>query len=287
MLCVNYSLFSQKVLVYSLKIGDTIDIQQLPKQTVIQEINENTLEITNKIETHYRLVVKEKTDSSYHIAFKIKTLKLRTESNQYGVMLNINTDSANTTQDPQTSVFKAITKPWLSLELLKTGKIAGIKGSDQLIKAVIKSSNLTDKTQIKAIRKAISKDYSSEALAQSLEQITFIYSKNPVVIGQKWTNNYQGELEAKNTWYLENTAPKIQIKGLSKITLSSIEEDTSMQLQGTQQTQVIANKTSGLPELITVTNKAKGVSTYKQLPNKTIPTEIISKTQYKIKHYVQ
>src|SRR5690606_31675204 len=132
------------------------------------------------------------------------------------------------------------------------------------------------------------KEFGNKSLAQSFEQMTFIYPNKKVKIGDTWVNNYKGELNAKNTWKLDALNERtVELSAKSDIMLTTKEDNVSMTLSGKQQTKLTASKTSGFIKDMVVTQNASGISMMAEMANIDIPTTITSTTTYKTINHVQ
>ncbi|TYA55968.1 DUF6263 family protein [Formosa maritima] len=286
-LLVSSFISSQNTLEYKLNIGDNMIVTQTSTQDVVQDLNGSKHEITNNLESNYTFIIKSITDSSYVINFKFDRFKLLTTSNIYGELMNIDTNKSIEKDDLEAKIFSGLTKSTLKMEMLKTGKILKVSGSEAMINKMVTDAGIEDEFTKELMIEAMKKEFGNESLARSFEQMTYIYPSKKVSIGDTWTNNYSGALKAKNIWTLTNWGNQIELSAKSNVTMITEEDSHIMTLKGTQNTSVFANKKSGIAELITVTSKANGTTVMKQMNGTEIPTNIKSKTTYKIKKHVQ
>jgi len=279
-------IFGQQTLEYKLNIGDNLTITQVATQEIIQNMDGSKHEMTNNLECDFNLIVAAKTDSSYIINFSFKRLKIKTTSNIYGELMNVDTNKEIKEGDFEAKLFAGVTNSILKMEMLKTGKIVKIIGTESMIKKMINTTGIEDEFTKELMFEAVKKEYGSESLSRSFEQMTYCYPKKRVQIGEQWTNNFSGNLTATNVWTLQEINKNIILSAKSNVSMNSQEESYVRKLKGTQETRIIANKTSGFPELITVNSNIQGISVMDQ-ENLEIPTTIISKTTYKTKKHVQ
>src|SRR5690606_9037736 len=162
------------------------------------------------------------------------------------------------------------------------GKIKSVTGGEKLINSMFESAGIDQPEIIAASKGQMEKQFGSEALSNSFEQMTHFYPVDAVVVGNEWTNSYSGNMNAKNSWKLENlTDTSINISGTATTTMSTIDENVMMTLNGSQKTTVVANPETGLFSLITVVGENSGDALF-QAQNMTIPTTINSTITYKI-----
>ena len=213
--------------------------------------------------------------------------KLQTKSNIYGILMDVDTKMESKEGDFESKMFSGLTNSVLKIEMLKTGKILKVSGTEAMIKKMVDNAGIKDEFTRELTIEALKEEYGNESLSRSFEQMTYYYPKKKVSVNDHWTNNYSGDLLAKNNWTLIELNKKIVLNAESHVSLNSEQESQIMKLNGTQNTHIIANKQSGFPELITVTSTTKGTTVINQVEDLEIPTTIISKTTYKTNKYVQ
>ncbi len=287
LLVVSNLVFSQNTLEYKLNIGDNLTITQVSTQQITQDINGSKHEMSNNLECNFNLIVTAKTDSTYLINFQFKRFKLKTTSNLYGDLMNVDTNMEGKTGDLESKMFSGLTSSVLKIEMLKTGKILKVTGTEAMIKKMVENTEIDDQFTKELTIEALKEEYGNKSLSRSFEQMTYFYPKKKVLVGDQWTNTYSGALLAKNNWTLNEFNKNIVLDATSNISMVSEEASHVMKLKGSQDTHVIANKLSGFPELITVTSTTQGTTVMNQMETVEIPTTIISKTTYKTKKHVQ
>lgn len=287
LLVVSNLVFSQNTLEYKLNIGDNLTIAQVSTQQITQDINGSKHEMSNNLECNFNLIVTAKTDSTYLINFQFKRFKLKTTSNLYGDLMNVDTNMEGKTGDLESKMFSGLTSSVLKIEMLKTGKILKVTGTEAMIKKMVENTEIDDQFTKELTIEALKEEYGNKSLSRSFEQMTYFYPKKKVLVGDQWTNTYSGALLAKNNWTLNEFNKNIVLDATSNISMVSEEASHVMKLKGSQDTHVIANKLSGFPELITVTSTTQGTTVMNQMETVEIPTTIISKTTYKTKKHVQ
>lgn len=280
-LLIYNTVLSQQTIQYNLNVKDTFKVLQVVNQSIIQEIDNNKHTVQNRIESEYKFTIKKVTDSSYYIQCSFTHFKLKSTSNIYGELMNINTDSIPKEETMDSKLFSGLTKANLVIELLKTGEIKSLSGADALIEVMIVNANIEEEFTKAVIREAMSKEFGNEKLASSIEQMTFFYPTKKVKVGEVWSNEYFGQLSAINNWKLNATTPSISISGESDISFTSKEESNTMKLTGKQTSTIICNNKTGFMKTMTIDSKASGNLIVNQKDEIKIPTTIITKTSYK------
>ncbi len=278
-LCCNLTVFSQTTLEYNLKIGDVFTIEQKAHQSIIQEIDGASHEITNDLGGILEFKVVKENENSYEIAFTFKDLNLLMKSSIQGEIMNVQAKDV-TKGDMQSEMFNSLLDTPVQLILSKTGDIIEVTGGDSLVTKMSDASGIEDEFSKNMMKQGLKKEFGSEALSNSYKQLTYFYSDSVVNIGDSWNNEYNGKLSAKNTWTLNEISDNVLISGEADVVMSTDESGTKMNLSGTQSTEIVADPESGFIINMTVKGEAKGISTMSQLGVIEIPTTINSTITY-------
>lgn len=280
LLICSVTLSAQSILEYTLEKGATFTIKQDAEQIITQELDGATHELINKIDGILEFKVLTQRDSTYEIALTFKDLNLKMTSSIQGELMNVHAKEVSE-DDMQSKIFSSLLNSPVQLVLAKTGDILEVKGGDSLVVKMAAASGLKDEFSLNMMKKSLQKEFGSEALSDSYKQMTFIYPKKPVKIGDTWKNEYSGKLGAKNTWTLEALKEdEAIINGTADVTMDVTELATTMKLTGTQHTRITTDPASGFIRIMTVEGLSKGTSTMTQMGDQEIPTTIKSKITY-------
>lgn len=163
----------------------------------------------------------------------------------------------------------------------KNGKILSVNGGDKLIESMLATAGIDQPEIVEASKAEMEKQFGSQALSNSFEQMTYVYPDSPVEIGSEWTNSYHGDLSVQNNWKLDSvTDDSINISGMANTKMSTIDENISMTLLGSQKTTIIADSKTGLFKEIVITGENSGDTLYSK-QNFSVPTVIKSTITYK------
>jgi len=195
------SLFAQSTLEYKLKAGDVFIVKQNAHQSIVQEMDGATHELTNDLNGVLEFKVSEEVDDSYKIDLAFKDLNLLMNSSIQGELMNVKAKEVSE-DDIQSQIFNSLLDTPVQLILSKTGDILEVNGGDSLVSKMANASGLEDDFSKNMMKKSLEKSFGSEALSNSYKQLTYIYSDSLVNIGDSWQNEYIGKLNAKNTWTL-------------------------------------------------------------------------------------
>lgn len=272
---------AQKKLGYKLAKGDNFILTQEAHQHITQDINGVNQIIENNMTAVMNVKVIEATSDKYMLSMSFKRLKMMMSSPTLGELSNSDTESTDST-DVTNMMFKGLLGVPVTVEMEKTGKVISVNGGDNLINSMFEAAGIDQPDVIAATKGQMEKQFGSEALTNSFEQMTYFYPKDAVSVGAEWTNTYNGNLSAKNNWKLDSYSDKtINISGTATTTMSTIDENVMMTLNGTQKTTVVANANTGLFQEVKVTAENSGDTLFKA-QNMTIPTQIKSTITYKI-----
>ncbi len=275
-------MFGQTSLQYRLKEGDTFTIRQNAQQVITQELDGATHEITNKINGVIEFKVVGEKEDNYELTITFKDLNLNMISSIQGELLNVHAKEVSE-DDIQSRIFNSLLNVPVQITLAKNGDILGVTGGDTLVAKMANSSGLQDEFSLNMMKKSLEKEFGSEALSDSYEQMTYIYPKEEVQVGDTWKNEYTGGLSVKNVWSLEGlTGTYANIIGKADVLMDIAEPATTMKLKGTQQTSVTTDLASGFVQSMTVEGESKGISTITQMGAQEIPTTIKSTITYEL-----
>ncbi|HEA22329.1 hypothetical protein LCGC14_1489290 [marine sediment metagenome] len=273
---------AQSVLEYRLKKDDVFTIKQNAEQKIIQELDGASHEITNTIDGILEFKVLAQPDSAYALSLTFKDINLKMTSSIQGELMNVSAKMVNE-DDMQSKIFSSLLNRPVQILLSKNGDIIEVTGGDSLVTTMAAASGLEDKFSLNMMKKSLEKEFGSEALSNSYEQMTFIYPNKPVQVGDTWKNKYLGNLSAENTWTLEALSENDgSISGTANITMNVVEMTTTMKLSGMQQTQITIDPSSGFIKKMIVEGEYQGVSTATQMGDQEIPTAVKSKISYEL-----
>ncbi len=278
-----FSLISvaQETLEYRLSVGDNFTVEQEAKQYITQDLNGTEQIIENQLIGVMYFEVVEATPENYTLSMSFKRLKMLMSSPTLGELANSDTQSDDST-NVTNMLFKGLLNVPVTIVMEKSGKIKSVTGGDKLIDAMFESAGIDQPEIIAASKGQMEKQFGSDALSNSLEQMTHFYPVNTVSAGNEWTNSYKGNMSANNNWKLENYSKEtITISGTATTTMSTVDENIIMTLTGTQKTTVVANPNTGMFSQVTVIGQNAGDTLF-QAQNMTIPTTIKSTITYKI-----
>jgi hypothetical protein len=275
------SLFGQEILEYKLAKGDVFNIRQEAVQEITQEMDGTTYEITNSIEGTLEFRVLGLRDSTYEIAVTFKELNLYMASNTDGVMLDVKAGQASD-EDMQSRIFNSLLNVPIHILLDRSGDVLEVTGGDSLISRMAIASGIEDTPTLNIIKESLSRDFGTEALSNSYEQMTYIYPKSKINIGDSWQNEYSGKISSRNQWTLDGMkAGRAAIHGAASVSMNLTEDTASMQLSGERKTEISTDLSSGFLLAMKVESHSSGFSILPQLGSSEIPTTIKSTITYK------
>ncbi|WP_299782004.1 DUF6263 family protein [uncultured Formosa sp.] len=275
------SLSAQSLLQYRLNIGDSITVLQQATQNIVQCEKGIEHKILNNLEENYTFKVAAKTDSTYKLKFHFNQFKLKTTSNKFGVLVDVDTNKPATDNDTEGKIFGGLTHSELQIEMSFSGEIIQVIGAEEMINNMISLSGIRDEFTKQLMIESMKAEFGNESLSKSFEQLTHIYPKQKVNIGDTWKNEYTGEINSKNTWKLKKLSDNIVLNAESTLSMIIEDEFTNLLLKGKQNIVVIADKKTGFINEMTVNAEASNAVDLNH-PNSN-PTKVTSITTYKIK----
>jgi len=273
---------AQNILKYNLKEGSTYRVKQQVKQFITQEMEGKTHEMTNDIGGLLNFKVVSADEKGYNLVLSFEDFTLKTESSIQGVMMNVKATEL-IEGDIMSEMFHALVGYELKMRMNHFGSVISVEGGDELITKMISAAGITDEFTQNLMRKSLEKEYSSNGLASSFEQMTFFYPTIKVVVGDSWENTYDGKLTSNNTFTLEKMENGItSISGTAAVVLNTDESGTIMSLSGSQETAIQTNTETGFIQKIMVSSITDGSTKIVQAGNIEIPTTITSTTTYEL-----
>lgn len=267
---------------YTLQEKDTFLIKQTGNQEMVMEIEASKQIITNDTEALFLMEVNSFDGEVYTIDFEFKDFAIKSSSNIQGILMDVRA-SQPVEGDMMSTIFSGLLGPRLQIQLRTTGKILAVTGTDALIDKMMATVGELDEFTTNLMKKSLEKEFSSESLAQSFEQMTYFYGEAPVSIGDTWNSEFSGKINAKNEWKLEKADDTmVSISGTANITMKTNEAALNMDLQGNQETLIQASKVTGIVQKMMVSGSGKGISTMAQAKGVEIPTTLKQTITYEL-----
>ncbi|GAB5399881.1 MAG: hypothetical protein Aureis2KO_14660 [Aureisphaera sp.] len=274
------SLYAQKSLQYDFEVGDEFKIEQTARQEMTQEIQGMTNITINNISGAFHFKVIEASEDKFVLETTYLSLVLKSESDMIGVLMDINTERDKDKEDLEAQIFQGLLNVPFEIHMQKTGKIISLKNTEALIDGMISKSSMEDGIAKDTMKKSLDSEFGGDSLAESMEQLLYLYPNEPVKVGDTWTNNYTGALSADNTWKLDSFASDaFTISANSTITMNESEEGSfELTLAGAQETSATVETKTGFPKEIAVSHVAEGVTS---VQGTEIPTKLTTTITYK------
>ncbi len=282
LLLISFAVAGQNSLGYKLESGNSFTIEQHALQDITQELETGTQVITNDIKSIMEFTITGKEDTLYLIDVEFIDLKMLMSSDLYGELMNVDT-SIPKENDIQSKIFSSLIGQKVSIKMTRTGKIHEVNGGDLLIENMVNAAGFEDDFTRDMLSASLSKDFGSEALSKSYEQMTFFYPREAVDVGDSWNTQFEGKLASNNTWTLSAMSEAAsEINGNSESVLSIQDDQTTMELSGSQISVIIIDPLTGLFRTMEVKGEYQGFSIIKQLGDQEIPTKIEMSLSYQL-----
>gem|GEM_PF-428975 len=241
------ALQAQTSLKYNLEEGTVFKVKQHAKQFITQQMEGTKHEMTNDLNGLYDFKVVGADENGYDLILIFQDFALKSNSSIQGVLMDVK--------------------------------------ATELVEGDIMSEmfRIEDDFTTNLMRKSLAKEFSSDGLAKSFEQMTFFYPDVEVATDDTWQNTYTGKLSSNNTFKLEKIADNItSISGTAAIVMNTEESGAVMSLSGSQETAIQANTSTGFIKKIMISSLAEGNTKMAQMGNLEIPTTIKSTITYEL-----
>ncbi|MEX0315865.1 MAG: DUF6263 family protein [Allomuricauda sp.] len=273
--------FSQITLGYNLKKGKVFNIKQTAHQVMVQNMGGTSHEITNDLEGIYEFKVMAADQNGYQIMLQFKDFALKSSSSIQGTLMDVRA-SKPIEGDIVSNMFSALIGHEMKMQINKQGKILSIEGGDELVEKMINSVPSVDDFTKNIMKKSLEKEFSSDGLARSFEQMTYFYPNEPKNPGDTWQTEFSGKVNAVNQWKLEKVeANMMSISGNADVTIKSAEQALTLSLTGHQETLIQASTNDGFIIKMMVSGKNEGKSIMTQ-NNMEIPTTLDQTITYEL-----
>lgn len=272
----------QNALSYKLEEGQSFTIHQVALQYITQELSTGSQVITNDIRSKMEFTIASVSDSVYTITIEFKDLKMDMKSDLYGTLMHVDALQLDES-DVQSRIFHSLIGAKVQMRMTPTGDVLEVEGGEQLIDAMVDAAGFKDAFTREMLSVSLQKEFGSDALSKSYEQMTFFYPVQPVREGDSWETQFGGKLSATNHWTLNSrSVDTSEISGTAEAVLDVVDQQTTMKLEGTQTSKLIVNSKNGILQNLVVNGTYTGYSILTQLGNEQIPTSIEMKLTYEL-----
>ncbi len=280
-LCMITISHAQKSKSYHLNVGEVFSMTWVAHQEVEFEIYGMTNTVVNDIAADFTLEVVEESNEDYKLSFSYLSFKTKSFMPDTGVTLMEADTEAESSEGMMHKLLKGLTGGKMYVRMNKNGEITKVEGNEALIEKMVNNANIEDANTKVAMKQAMSKEFGSKKLMNSLSQMTFFYPEEPATANESWSNGYTGDFSAKNTWTLKNSSSRLmRVDGVSDIILDIDNDDLHMRLEGTQQSTIVIDSKTGFPISITSSANASGTSTFKNIEGQEGPSKLTQTITY-------
>ncbi len=277
----NFAVYAQTNLEYNLNEGDLFSIMQESVQETSRMLEESNQIINAKVYAVMDFKVQSEIQGTFQIGVTYKELRMTIYSNIEGILLDVDANKI-VEGDSQSRIFHSILNMPVVLTIDKKGDVMTVTGGDKLVAKMVEAAGSEDAQTRALMTASLDKEFGSEALATSFEQMTYIYPGRKMEIGDSWDNSYSGQVAINNHWTLAGvTDDEARILGKAQVLVEVREPEASMSLKGNRDTEVTADLSSGFITAMRVTDQSAGSTTIPGLGERSIPTTIQSTTTYK------
>ena len=177
-----------------LKPGKTFRVRIASEQNIIQTIEEVRLEVPQYTEMVYtEEVLKVDADGVTHIRFVYESVVMK-----LGGIMEISFDSNEPSmldESPVIMGLRGLIGQSFTAKLSPDGRILDIKGTEQMIEAMLGEMNLPEDQMLEELRKTFQGICGEDALKESIKQLTGPYPPHPVCVGDEWVKHDEIEYE--------------------------------------------------------------------------------------------
>lgn len=282
---------------YKFKTGNEFALQQESRSETYMTVNEVVQRTTRDYNTQMTIKVSEAGPGRVLLAWMYTDLKFNFNAKN----VNIFVDAKTTSEEPLQGALKLMLDQPFTVEIQTNGIINKVDGLDALMdKASAAFSSLKSDEQ-EAYKKLLKDQFGTDAFRSWLEQLLVIYPVHGIKNGTQWEETVplrtglKGRIDLYwNLLYWDSNSAKINGTGnvkTDKTETFTVEDgiQATASIQGTQTSNYVINRESGLPSLCVQHTEMTGEYVYlanrkKQLrKDLTVPVRITTNASYKIK----
>ncbi len=287
--------FSQShQLTFNLEKGRLYKLKQSVEQTTSQNILGNVQQVETTISSVMSFDVKENTNEFLLIDVSITEMLFKMKSPVFSMEYDSKKDVNE--GDLLGKIYSKVMGKKYSVLVSKNGEVMQVEGLDGLINSIIEESNVPDDAAKAQLNESVKKMFGEAVVKGNMEMLTYLFPKQNVRIGDKWSNKVSLEAEMPvdfiNTWELKNIDSGVAtISGVTTIRSKDTEDwkmvngiPTKYEITGNQSCLINLDEKTGWIISSDVESRMKGkivMDKSEKMPQKMeIPIEIITKTKY-------
>lgn len=300
MCCYVLSLSAQDYveLDYKFKTGDAFELQQQSRSETYITVNEVIQRTTRDYNTKMNIKVAEAGGGMFLLEWSYSDIKFNFNAKNQNIFVDA---KVTNDQEPLQGALKLILDQPFTVELQSNGLIKNVNNLDALMdKASAAFSSLKADEQA-AYKKLLKDQFGTDAFRSWLEQLLVVYPIHGIKNGTQWEETVplrtglKGRIDLYwNLTHWDSQTAKIDGKGnikTDKVETFTVEEgiQATAAIDGTQTTNYLINRESGLPSICVQNTEMKGEYVYlanrkKQLKKDLkVPVKIVTNASYKIK----
>lgn len=273
---------AQQQLGYTLKPGQSFLVKQVANQEMVMKMDGTQQVLNNEMDALFSFTVQDEVEEGYALEFEFKDFAMKSSTNLQGTLMDVRATEPQE-GDLMSTIFSGLLGTKLNITMKKTGEILSVTGADKLVEQMLGAAGDLDEFTKNLMQKSLEKEFSSESLSNSFEQMTFKYADQPVSDESTWETTFEGKINAQNKWTLEKVeGDTVSISGTSAITMNTQESSLSMDLSGSQEIIVQASKKTGFINKMMVNANGEGASKMAMAENVEIPTTLKQTITYEL-----
>lgn len=283
---------------YRFKTGDVFELQQQSRSETYITVNDVIQRTTRDYNTKMNVKVAETGAGMFILSWSYTDIKFNFNAKNQNIFVDAKVANE---QEPLQGALKIILDQPFTVELQSTGMIKNITGLDALMdKASAAFAKLKSDEQT-AYKKLLKDQFGTDAFRSWLEQLLIVYPVHGIKNGTQWEESVplrtglKGRIDLYwNLQHWDSQTAKIDGKGnikTDKVETFTVEEgiQATASIEGTQTTNYLINRSSGMPSIAVQNTEMKGEYIYlanrkKQLKKDLkVPVKIVTNASYKIK----
>jgi len=173
------------MLSFNVKKGDKYKITTITNQKITMKVMEQDMKMDQQMTMEYLYDITD-VDKEGIATVRVKYDYIVMKSSVAGINIEIDTRKESSKSNIESKPYFALIGQGFAFKVDKHGVIKSIEGVDAMLDKVMEGLNTLEPAQKEAFVTMIKQNFGEEALKQALSQLTDIYPKKEVNVGETW-----------------------------------------------------------------------------------------------------
>jgi len=193
--------------------GEKYDMEMISDQRIAQEMQGQKQEVFQKMGFVYNYII-EDVDLQGNMTTKIIYNSIYQEVDGGSGKITFDSKNPPKVESPQTKILMCLVGKGFIVKQTPMGKVLDVKGTEDIIKSLVKKMELKDPEQEKQLTASLSDQFGSDRMSEMVEKLTNFYDGAPKKVGDKWKKDYNSSGEFNMQFSSEYTVKEIKVNSI-------------------------------------------------------------------------